>query len=213
MTRILMCVALLGCAGSENTDESDTDSRQADATARLATWLSGDFDSSDQAQADANYFAIRMQICAVDLPELGEHVLYVEQAQVSDQDNPYRQRLYLIEAGPSDDQAISRIYTLANNGAVKGLCQGEGSVPAASTATEKVGCAVTMTWNGEGWVGGTTGTDCPTTLGGDYTTSEITITPTLLTSWDRGFNADGSQAWGAVGGGYQFVRRSEPPAE
>jgi len=212
MARALILAALIGCTGT-TTDDTDTDPAEVDDATRLAAWLSGEFDSADQAQADSSYYAIRMVICPIDLPDLGEHVLYVEQAQMSDLDNPYRQRLYRIEPGQAPDQAVSRIYTLDDNQAVKGLCEGDGTVPAASSVTERSGCAVTMDWDGQAWEGGTTGTECSTTLGGDYATSEITITREVLTSWDRGFYADGSQAWGAQDGGYEFVRRTEPPAE
>ncbi|MFK7927407.1 MAG: chromophore lyase CpcT/CpeT [Myxococcota bacterium] len=209
----MLALGGVGCAGEDATDPTDSDEPGISTSDRLALWLAGDFDSSDQAAADADYFAIRMQICKVDLPELGDQVLYVEQAQVTDQANPYRQRLYLIEPGATEDQGVSRIYTLANTAAIKGLCEGNGTLPSASTATEKVGCAVTMTWDGTSFSGGTTGEDCATTLGGDYAASEITITRDQLTSWDRGFFNDGTQAWGATGGGYVFVRRSEAPSE
>jgi hypothetical protein len=40
-----------------------------------------------------------------------------------------------------------------------------------------------------------------------YTTSEVTITNDTIASWDRGFDADGNQKWGAEAGPYIFRRK------
>jgi hypothetical protein len=42
--------------------------------------------------------------------------------------------------------------------------------------------------------------------GAVYATSEVTVTPEALISWDRGFGAAGEQVWGAVTGGYVFKK-------
>ena len=56
--------------------------------------------------------------------------------------------------------------------------------------------------------GGTQGTGCGSTLqGATYATSEVTVQQDLLLSWDRGFNDDDVQVWGATAGAYRFVRR------
>jgi hypothetical protein len=41
----------------------------------------------------------------------------------------------------------------------------------------------------------------------------VTVTPSRIVSWDRGFNDDGSQAWGAVDGGYVFDRLDDVPED
>ena len=78
---------------------------------------------------------------------------------------------------------------------------------------ERDGCAVTMTWTGTRFEGGTTTTECATSLGGDYAASDVTIEKAQLTSWDRGFYDDGTQAWGVTGGPYEFIRRTAEPAD
>jgi CpeT protein len=208
--RCTMLTLLAACAGGEG---ADTDGPVTDEAveARLARYLTGTFDSVDQAAEDADYLAVRMVLCPVEAPELGERVLYLEQAQVSTPDQPYRQRLYVIEAGDAPDQAVSRIYGFPRPEAAVGGCEDPGRLPDGGGAIEREGCAVTLAWDGERFEGGTTGTACPTSLGGDYTTSEVTLDEGQLTSWDRGFHADGSQAWGVTGGPYVFVRRSDLP--
>lgn len=194
----------------EPTDETDVGES---LEAKLHRYLTGDFSSEAQSTSNPAYFDIRMSICPMEAPSLGALVLYVEQAQAENLGSPYRQRLYLIEAGAEADTAISRIYTFNNPAAAVGACADASKLPSADGAVEKEGCAVTMTWDGSRWTGGTTGEDCPTTQGGDYATSEIVITDDQLTSWDRGFFDNGDQAWGAVGGGYEFDRLTDLPAE
>jgi len=66
----------------------------------------------------------------------------------------------------------------------------------------------------ERFEGSTRGDGCASSLAGaSYATSEVVVTPGRLLSWDRGWDASGEQAWGATGGGYEFVKRSDeaPP--
>ena len=63
--------------------------------AELAVWLSGTFDSSEQAAEDYSYYAVQLVACPVEAPELGANVLYIEQALADTPEDPYRQRLYV----------------------------------------------------------------------------------------------------------------------
>jgi hypothetical protein len=55
--------------------------------------------------------------------------------------------------------------------------------------------------------GGAEGRRCASTAAGAaYATSEITVTPDRLVSWDRGLDDDGVQIWGAEQGCYVFIR-------
>ncbi len=40
-----------------------------------------------------------------------------------------------------------------------------------------------------------------------YTTSEVVLSSDRMVSWDRGWDAEGKQAWGAEKGGYVFIKR------
>ncbi|MCK5454144.1 MAG: hypothetical protein KAJ16_07275 [Calditrichia bacterium] len=55
--------------------------------------------------------------------------------------------------------------------------------------------------------GSTRGNDCQSSLRGTaYATSEVTIRKTELISWDRGFDSNDQQVWGAEKAGYIFKK-------
>ena len=57
------------------------------------------------------------------------------------------------------------------------------------------------------FTGGTIGDGCASTLSGaDHATSEVRVEADAIRSWDRGFNASGTQVWGAESGPYEFIR-------
>ena len=79
-------------------------------------------------------------------------------------------------------------------------------------AIPRAGCEVHLEWNGSTFEGGTQGQDCASTLNGaSYATSEVSLSEGLLESWDRGYDADDVQVWGAVAGPYRFERRTPLP--
>jgi hypothetical protein len=45
--------------------------------------------------------------------------------------------------------------------------------------------------------------------GASYATSEVVIYSDKLISWDRGWNDEGKQVWGAQKGGYVFLKQKE----
>lgn len=224
----LSATALALACGAPEPDPEETDratapadtgtgnADRAEQTAdRLALWLSGDYDSADQEAADFNYYGISLRMCRVSLPALGERVLYVEQALLSDLDRPYRQRLYRVL--PVDDTtAVSEVWQAVSPGreaGLRGLCDDPDSFEfGAADFEQRDGCAVTLTWNGSSFVGSTTADACLSSLNGaTYATAEVTLAPDLLTSWDRGYDSDDRQVWGATAGAYEFVRRSAAP--
>lgn len=189
--------------------------------ARLERYLAGKFDSKDQSKTDKTYYPIELSICPVDAPELGDRVLYVEQALAGAK--PYRQRLYVVER-VSESAARSRVFELAKPEAMVGACaSGETRTLGARDAEERAGCVVEMHWRGDRFIGhtpdmrwngdafepSTTGERCKSDLqGATYATTEVTLDDRQLVSWDRGWDDTDQQVWGAVKGGYSFVRRS-----
>ncbi len=202
----------------------DAPSRDAGPTAEgeLERLLTGRFDSKDQAAKDPTYFEIQLAICKADVPELGPRVLYVEQARMDSLTKPYRQRLYVIERKDAQT-AVSRVFELKAPKTWIGACD-RGAPPEAKAADaeEKPGCAVEMhlaggaftgatgdlVWNGTTFQKSPSGPRCPSELNGaTYASSTVTLTETELLSWDRGFDANDKQVWGATAGGYRFLRR------
>jgi len=174
----------------------------------VAAWMAGSFSSAAQAAADPEFLDIRLEMAPI-WPGAGAvRWLYVEQAAADRLEAPYRQRVYRlreIEKGLVE----SEIYTIADperlvggghDAAVRGrLTPGD--------VTVREGCAVYLKWTGESYAGGTLGTLCASDLrGAAYATTLVTLGDGRLESWDRGFDAAGTQVWGSEKGPYVFVR-------
>ncbi|MEZ4370304.1 MAG: chromophore lyase CpcT/CpeT [Polyangiaceae bacterium] len=199
-----------GMTDAENAASGGASSEQVDQAFR---WLTGRFDSSDQAQADPTYFPIQLETCEVSAPELGERVLYVEQARMDALAQPYRQRLYVVDPEPEGTRVVSRVFELEEPTRWIAACAAKEPLTATpEDARERTGCAVHLEAQGDVLVGGTLGTECTSTLNGaSYATSEVTLDAASLASWDRGFAESGAQVWGATAGPYVFTRRTELP--
>jgi hypothetical protein len=187
------------CAGAEG--ESDL--------ALAAEWLTGSFSSASQAAADTNYFDIRLEIVPVWTGREDGRWLYVEQAAAGSLERPYRQRVYHVTAGEAG-AITSEVYSIPGPLRFAGAWRDEA--PLAALAPDSLdlreGCGVVLRRTEQGvFEGGTVGVGCESTLrGAAYATSEVVLAPDGLTSWDRGFDGEGSQVWGAVGGPYVFDR-------
>lgn len=214
----LLALALLtACVQPEGEDETtpvdDTGTAEAfDAAATLEEYLTGVFDSAAQAAEDPEYYDILLTMCPVELPELGERVLYVEQTLHDTPADPYRQRFYVLEAGDGEGEAVSRIFEHARPRSLVGTCvEPEALEVDLDLVSELEGCEVILSWDAaaERWSGGTVEDRCGTDWNGaSYATSEISLDAEVLVSWDRGWTAEGDYVWGATSGGYRFERRS-----
>lgn len=176
---------------------------------RVMTLLTGRFDSSAQSQTSAAYYAVQLHACAVELPDLGERVLYVEQAMMSSLGSPYRQRLYVLTEDESEGTVTSTIYSVLQPERFVGTCAG-ADVPRinALDAELRVGCEVILRADGDGYTGSTVEKNCESSLNGaSYATSEVTLSEDTVLSWDRGYDAMDNQVWGAEAGPYIFDRK------
>lgn len=204
----------LGCAPKNQTDTSSVVEIDdaAEVVAHMAEHLTGSFNSAAQAAADPSYYNISLIGCPVDAPELGDTVLYIEQAVADTPNRPYRQRLYVLEAMDADEDGARRgrsvVYSLIDEESFVGGCNdGGGWTVTAEEAEIRVGCEVVLREEGDDFVGGTIEDQCTTTLyGATYATSEVTLSEDLIESWDRGWYDDGTHAWGATDGAYRFDR-------
>ena len=186
---------------------------QADDLDTLAAWMTGSFSSSAQAAADEAYFDIRLEM--VPIWEERGRWLYVEQAAATALDRPYRQRVYRLSREP-DGAFRSEVYALPEPLRFAGAwCE---VAPLADLTAEDLvlreGCAVILERVDEATFGGSTaGTGCESTLrGATYATSEVVVTSDGIESWDRGFDAEGTQVWGAEKGPYLFDKVAPGPA-
>lgn len=180
----------------------------------LAQWMAGTYTSEAQASNDPeNFFNVRLIMVPIWTERSDGRWLYVEQAMASSLEKPYRQRVYRVTA--KGDGFESAVYTLPGDardfaGAWQDASRFDALSPQMLGARE--GCEIVMAWD-EGaqmFRGSTLGQRCASELkGSKYATSEVSVTATSLTSWDRGFDAEGNQVWGATKGGYEFVKVSK----
>lgn len=170
--------------------------------------LIGNFSSQKQSLSDTSYFNIHLSMCRIWNDRTDGIWLYVEQAVASSLNKPYRQRVYkLTHTGP--DEFSSEIFTLKNAKDVIGLAADASKMQLLQFEhiEAKNGCTVILKRNGSVYTGGTQGTECSSDLrGAAYATTKITLRDGQLISWDQGFDKSGKQVWGAVKGGYIFIR-------
>ncbi len=185
------------------------DATASDAELReLASWMSGRYSSAKQAQKDADYFAISLVMKRVWHATGGSgYWLYVEQAMEGQA--PYRQRVYRLER--SGARLVSKVYELRPSDAQKAVGAWKEKAPLAWLGPQelaaKEGCSVFLAKHPSGAVfsGETEEKTCLTSYqGASYTTSRVELSATQLASWDRGWDANGVQVWGAVKGPYLF---------
>lgn len=196
------CIFLSGC--------SLPSARSSDpGLLHFASLLIGEFSSAEQAKRDTSYFNIHLSMSRIWNDRTDGVWLYVEQAMDARRDKPYRQRVYQLTRG-SDGDFVSEIYTIKNAADVIGLqnSAAKKSLLTPNAIEHKEGCAVHMRPVNDAYEGGTVGSACPSDLrGASYATTVITMKQGELVSWDRGFDAKGNQVWGAVNGGYVFVKQ------
>ncbi|MFM2229245.1 MAG: hypothetical protein RL607_503 [Bacteroidota bacterium] len=187
--------------------KQETLSKNSPELAELVTIMQGHYTSEKQASEDKEYFNISLRMTPIWKSK--GNFLFVEQALFDKQDKPYRVRIYKLSQ--QGNQFISQIYTLKDEKAWIGKWMN----PAAyDQLTEqdielKSGCEVVLTRTGKNLFKGATGDKtCPSELrGASWANSTVTVTENSIISWDQGFDKNGKQVWGAVKGGYQFIKK------
>lgn len=202
LATLVAALAVAGCGGPEH----DID--------LLTAWMTGSFGSGAQAAADSAYFDIRLEMVPIWTEREDARWLYVEQAVASAKDRPYRQRVYRVRQ-QADGSYESAVFALPEPEKYVGAWTGEAPLAdlAPADLVVREGCAVTLRWESAGrFAGSTPGRECVSTLrGAAYATSEVVVEPGRIESWDRGFDVDGQQVWGAEKGAYVFVRSDPAP--
>ena len=216
MKSLLSLIVLAGCASDSSDSVEDTADTSALVPAetsadRATEYLIGDFNSEEQSKSNPSYYAISLRSCPVDFPDMGDRVLYVEQASMDSLTAPYRQRLYVVE-DLSDGRVSSEIYAFTDSKAAKlvGACDAPEEITIKTKhLEERTGCTVWLEEQEDGsFEGSTEGTECSSSIGGAaYATSVVTLKTDRLLSLDQGWDANGNQVWGAVDGPYRFMRQ------
>lgn len=204
MKRIFLLLGLLAVVvlcGCEQTAEEESSKLPV-----LADWMTGSFSSREQAEADSSYFDIRLEMARIWPNDTDGYWLYVEQAVASLRDEPYRQRVYHVYE-ENDSTFKSEVYEFDEPLRFVGVWrQPTKFILPKDSLKVRSGCVIVLHPEGDSaFVGSTVEKNCESSLrGAAYATSEVRITKDQLVSWDRGFDADDNQVWGAEDGGYVF---------
>ena len=179
------------------------------ALEQLASTMAGSYTSAEQAKSDTSYFEIELEMVRIWPKRRDGAWLYVEQATADSKAKPYRQRVYHVQE-VNDSTFTSNILTIKGGeslyGAFADPVRLERLNPDSLERLE--GCAITLHRRGNTYTGSTHDRDCPSKRGkAVYTTSEVVLSSDHMVSWDRGWDAEGQQAWGAEKGGYIFIKR------
>ncbi len=176
---------------------------------RLAIWMQGLYSSHDQSIADSSYFDIRLAMVRIWSDRTDGVWLYVEQAAASSMERPYRQRVYHLTQTDSVTFR-SDVFTFEEPLRFAGVWKEASAMVALNpdSLTETTGCGIVLHKDSDSvYVGATVDKGCLNDWGeATYATSEVRITPSVLFSWDRGWNDKDEQVWGAEKGGYEFKR-------
>ncbi len=175
---------------------------------KLAKAMKGSYTSTAQHLKDTtNYFDIRLQIKPIWKKQKDGFWFYVEQAVATSIDKPYRQRVYhLIEN--NDGSFSSFIFTFNDPLRFTHHPKLLEKVLTIDSLQERKGCDVKLKIDEKGnYAGSTDGKSCPSDRkGASYATSDVILIPNELHSWDRGYNMQGEQVWGATEGAYIFIK-------
>lgn len=195
----------LGCASLALQPDRPT------AVSEVASRLTGSFSSEAQSRMDDEFLDVRLHTAQIWTSRTDGPWLYVKQAMAAAPERPYRQRVYrLVDRGDGSVESI--VYELPNPaervGAWRDPSRFDADQPESLVLRE--GCSIVLEHAGDAWVGSTSDRDCESSLrGASYATSEVVLLENGLDTWDRGFDAEGKQVWGATKGAYQFRRVAE----
>jgi hypothetical protein len=197
---------------SEIASARPTGEENTAATKQFAQMLVGTFDSSAQSIDDSEYLDVTVHHCSVQVSGLPEELREGEflalRQSVSTAANPYRVRVLRVFQGESDSNVRVSSFAPQQGVNLAQLCslpESDRTVDFSQLTGEK--CTTSATLIGAEFVGGTTGEGCPSNRAGSVRmTSELTLSSNKMTTWDRGWTADGKLAWGPEKGPYQFEK-------
>jgi CpeT protein len=177
---------------------------------QLKNRMEGSFNSNLQSKADTSYFDIHLNMKQIWKDRKDGYWLYVEQAIASALQKPYRQRIYHLYI-QDDTTLVSKVYEMPQPLRFAGAHNNIDLLKSITVDSliDRQGCGIFLHKNVDGnYVGSTPGKECLSSLrGATYATSEVIIEKDKLLSWDRGWNKEDKQMWGAVKGGYQFIKQ------
>jgi len=178
----------------------------------VAARLEGTMDTSAQAKTNPKFSTVYMTTCRITLqgkPADDSIFLYQEQSLQPDQSKPYRQRFLQLSVSPYSQSVRSQAFRPKQLQRWAGFCNQPAADRQVSVA--ELGqpvCSVFLRRSGENYIGNTPADGCPANVRGAVRiTNHIVLYANGMDTWDRGFDAQGKQVWGAQSISYQFRRQ------
>lgn len=171
-------------------------------------YLTRPMDTQAQAERDPRFVGVQMTTCAIQVtgqvPEQPAVYLYQEQALTERIEHPYRQRFLQITLSADSTRVESRTFKPATPETWTGLCQQAEPTIDANVLGQLV-CVVGLRPSSLGYVGSTPDGGCPVNLRGAVRlTNTVVLHQDGMDTWDRGFDPNGIQVWGARAEPYQY---------
>ncbi len=189
-----------------------------DPMRQVAEWLPGVYDTFEHAAQDearqTAYRHVRAVLKIVALPTNiggGKPAFYLEQAMAGAEEQPYRQRVLLLEqTGPGAVTVWD--YRIAEPKDLVGAAPGQLQRLTMERLSREGGCEVVFIRADRELFKGSAGAGrtCKSTLrGATHVISYSELTPRTLTSLDQGFDDTGAHKWGPPPGviGHIFRKR------
>jgi hypothetical protein len=175
---------------------------------KLFKIMTGEFSSEQQSKDDSAFFHIKLRMKPITLNNDG-YWFYVEQSMATMQEKPYRQRVYHLYI-QDDTTIVSKVFEVKNSAQYIGGWNDVSKLKNITTDSliDRQGCGIYLHKKNKVFSGATPSKECLSSLrGATYATSEVTVYNDKLVSWDRGWNKNDKQVWGAVKGGYIFIKQ------
>ncbi|PSF37250.1 chorismate mutase [Aphanothece hegewaldii CCALA 016] len=173
----------------------------------VVSHLVGIMDTSAQAAANPKKSSVRMTTCTVTVIDEPKSVyLYQEQALNESLDEPYRQRILNIKPATEPNTIESKSYKIKQPETFIGFCQKpENTRQLKLNDLAEAGCSVFLKPIADGYKGETPAQGCPANVRGAVKiTNTVILNSSGMETWDRGFDANGQQVWGAQDQSYQY---------
>ncbi len=178
---------------------------------KLARWIAGDFSNKAQSQSHPRDFAhIRVFFRPLPWSFFEDMGFYSEQVYDHDLWTPYRQGVHrFIDRG---DHVYVENFALKDSIRFAGAAR-ELSILSTITPQDierRWHCSMIFTWQKDRFWGSVEGNKCLIEKNGKttYLVSEVELTETTFSSWDRGIDIETNrQVWGSDHGPLQFVKQ------
>lgn len=202
-------ILFIGCLAATFVSLALQSDQQDPDLERVVRYMTGHFHSGAQAQEDSSYFEIHLNTARIWPGRTDGYWLYVEQAAAGSLQEPYRQRVYHVHRD-RNEKIVSAVYELKDAAAYTGTYTTPEVFDELNPEKlqRREGCDVFIDSEGLAFTGSTVAGHCASKLrGSSYASSHVHITSDTLKSWDRGYNSNNEQVWGAEKGAYVFVRQ------